>query len=571
MIFLQKFNISKDVFRQFPLVLVFGILSALLSLYLNHFDRFLQTELLFKIFYFFVNSMVFSASLSLFFEKQNFSVLKKSVIYLVTFGLIGIVFLYGDTYSYVFMGFCSFLTLIFAKFLFKSSLNESFLFFTNNLLKILFYTFVLIPIVLLGGVVLIVASIEYLFGINLVWVIADISSVLFFIILPIYFISSVYKMNDFKPKMFDFGKFSSVFIQYVLVGLLSVYLVVLYVYFAKITIFFELPKGGLSWMILIFSSFVILVKIFLLGVQNKHKLALFFDKYAFAFLLVPIVFLDIAIFRRIYDYGLTEFRIILALIDIWLTLIVAFYFMRKNLHFKYIFMSLCISFFVFSMPFINLEKIAANSQIERFKKILIKNKILQNGEIVYQKNIPSEIRTQIDDLSKYLADNAYAVAKLKKLIGNDIDSSKDLMTAINVQSLKKEQDFKIFSSFDYTIADNVKDYDYFYKHANTRHYEDLSIHYANNKEVKFGAKGMNAFLHFENTQTMSYDIALVIENLKEHNMTKIDKDTIKYTTITKENENIRVKLQILSIVTKKVDNNSSIDDIEANIFIKELK
>lgn len=574
--FLQKFDISKDVFKRFPLVLVFGVLATIVGLILNHkysypFSYF-DTEPLEKIFYFSISSMVLSIALPLFFEAKKLSIVAQIIIYFVFFVLVGINVYYCNLYSSVFLGLALFLSLTIAKFLFKSSSNESFLFFNNKLLKAFLYGYIVVPLILSIGAVLIAVSITYLFDSKVLYnILDDLSFILYLTILPVFLISHIPKQIDYKLNSLEFGKFSSVLIQYVLVGLLSVYLVVLYIYFAKIIIFFELPKGGLSWMILIFSSFVIMVKIFLLGVRNKHKLALLFDKYAFAFLAIPIVFLDIAIFRRIYEYGLTEFRIILVFIDIWLSLVVVFYLLNKKLHFKYIFISLFIGFFILSQPFINLEKIAANSQVERFKKILIDNKILQNGKIVYQKNIPDKARAQIDDLSKYLVDNSYAIAKLKNIISNDISSSEDLITTIKVQSLKKEQNFKIFSSINSTVANSVKGYDYFYGYATASSHSYTLIQYANDKEVKFDTKGMSAFLHFDNAQTMSYNLAFVIKTLKENNVTKIDKDTIKFTTITKENKNIRVKLQILKLITKKVDNNSSIDDIMANIYLKELK
>ena len=100
------------------------------------------------------------------------------------------------------------------------------------------------------------------------------------------------------------------FTQFVLIPLLLIYVTILYFYAGKILINWELPRGWVSYLILIFSLFGLLSFLLVHPIaQKKENLWIYSFNRWFYFVLIPLIgLLFWAILYRINLYGITHGR-----------------------------------------------------------------------------------------------------------------------------------------------------------------------------------------------------------------------------------------------------------------------
>ncbi|TXB64240.1 DUF4153 domain-containing protein [Vicingus serpentipes] len=179
-----------------------------------------------------------------------------------------------------------------------------------------------------------------------------------------------------------------VFSQYILLPLLVLYLVILYLYGAKIIALWDWPKGVVSWLIIAVA--VLGIFAFLLihpfGQKEENSWIKKFSK-AYYFILLPLVImLFIAISMRLADYGVTINRYIVLLLGVWLTIVCFYFIMGKN-NIKFIPISLCVMMLLMSFGPWSMFNVSENSQAERLKTILTENGILKDGKVVNEQTI----------------------------------------------------------------------------------------------------------------------------------------------------------------------------------------
>ncbi|MEP2023929.1 MAG: DUF4153 domain-containing protein [Reichenbachiella sp.] len=180
----------------------------------------------------------------------------------------------------------------------------------------------------------------------------------------------------------DYPKGLKVFAQYVLLPLLVLYLLILYAYGTKIILFWDWPKGIVSYLISCVSVLGILtVLLFYPYGELKENAWIKKSSKVFYSLLYPlIILLFFAIAMRIADYGLTINRYVIVLLGIWLTL-VATYFTIGRTNIKFIPMSLAITLGLMSFGPWGMFTMSEKSQVNRLNTILKDHDLIKNGKI----------------------------------------------------------------------------------------------------------------------------------------------------------------------------------------------
>ena len=216
-------------------------------------------------------------------------------------------------------------------------------------------------------------AIEKLFNIDFsnIEIYADLFILIAIVFHPLYFLSK-YKTReelryDFKP-----NAFIKTFSSKILLGTVLLYAVILLVYFAKIIITRDWPSGWVSNLILSFSIMGILcygINKYLFGKPAEGVIALF-KKWFFPFLFICCIFLSIAIYLRVSEYGITEPRYMVICSAIWIFLIALYFIISKRKDLRYLFVSLiAFLFLMFFAPF-NLFETSAKSQAKRLSELL---------------------------------------------------------------------------------------------------------------------------------------------------------------------------------------------------------
>lgn len=179
---------------------------------------------------------------------------------------------------------------------------------------------VLIGLLLWGGLSQLLASLNWLFHIELGWKWYCITCVLLGCYLPaLLFLGRIpggAEKHDREPLR---SGFLAGVVRYLFLPLEALYIAVLYVYALQILVRWELPYGQVSWLII--ASMVGLVGIEFGLYPTRHADNRRFDHAVARLLpliLMPLLLLmTVGIVRRFSDYGITIARLYLATLNVW--------------------------------------------------------------------------------------------------------------------------------------------------------------------------------------------------------------------------------------------------------------
>lgn len=280
--------------------------------------------------------------------------------------------------------------------------------------------------VLFGGLALALLAIQNLFDVKVkdefyfdLWlIIAGVFNTWFFL-------SGVPKDILGLERTTDYPKGLKVFTIYVLIPLITVYLVILYAYVGKILITSNWPVGWVAYLVLAFSIFGILsfLLVYPLRNDNDNPWVKFYSRL-FYFLLVPlIIMLYISIFKRVDEYGITVARYYVMLLAVWLTFIAAYNIFTGGKRIRVIPLSLCLIGLFSTFGSWGAFAVAHNSQINELTALLESNHVLVNGIVDASSthDVKPEDYDRIESIVGYI-EEFHGHKELQSFFVQDIDS-----------------------------------------------------------------------------------------------------------------------------------------------------
>jgi hypothetical protein len=364
----------------------------------------------------------------------------------------------------------------FSGFLPKKYNQEEFWEFNKQLfLRIL--TSGLYSVVLYCGLALAILAIEKLFNFDFY---NNIYLYIFFIIFgifnTIFFLNGVPEIdNEEIPLQLNYPKGLKNFTQYVLLPLISLYLIILICYETKILVTLSLPVGWVSYLVLAFAIIGILSFLLVhpIADENGNLWMRTFNRW-FYFLLIPLLILLFwAILYRINLYGFTHERYYVLLLSIWLTVVVGYFLIQKQPKIKFIPISLCLAGLFSIVGPQSANSISKYSQLSRFESYIQKSD---------NKKLTFEQEQELSSIVYFLEDNygveimiPYTKTKLEALLKkNKHPSSYDIMESLGFK-YRSEYDRKddLNDSFQYNYyenddntIDNIHGYDFIFTLSN---------------------------------------------------------------------------------------------------------
>ncbi len=297
-----------------------------------------------------------------------------------------------------FLMFISAAVLVFLAPFFCRGKANAFWQFAISLIVRFFQTLVYFGILFLG-IALLIESVDYMFQLNID---GEYFGDAWFIIVGIF--ASIYGLSGVPAnyKSLDqttaYPKFLRVLTEYFLVPLVSLYLIVLYAYSAKILFTLTWPLGGVAAWIMGFSAVGVLTYFFVYSIKEKFLgYVEFYKKWFFVSLLPLLLVLALSIGIRIQSYAVTQDRYFVAVFGIWATVIAAFYLISRSKNLKFMASSLFVILLLTMYGPQSVFELPRASQMARLETILLKNGILIDGKVV-----------KIDD-SKLSQDDGYAI------------------------------------------------------------------------------------------------------------------------------------------------------------------
>jgi len=360
----------------------------------------------------------------------------------------------------------------FAGFLPRTYNQEEFWEFNKQLfLRIL--TAGLYSIVLYCGLALAVLAIDQLFKVEFY---NDIYLHIFLVIAGIFntvfFLSGVPETNNEQiPLVLNYPKGLKNFTQYILLPLISLYLVILICYEIKILVTLSLPVGWVSYLVLVFAIFGILSFLLVhpIATETNNLWMRTFNRW-FYYLLIPLLgLLFWAILYRVNLYGFTHERYYVLLLSIWLTIVVAYFLIQKNPKIKFIPISLCIGGLLSIAGPQSAHSISKNSQLSRFESYM---------QPAAQKKLTFGQQKDLSSIVSFLQDNygievmvPYAKTKLEALLKKEKSPNDyDIMEALGYEYKSPYSRFEDKNTNIYYFyyendesVENIHDYDLSFK------------------------------------------------------------------------------------------------------------
>lgn len=315
--------------------------------------------------------------------------------------------------------------------------------------------------VLMGGLSLALVSLDQLFELKIKEEIFQYLAVFCFaLFMPSYFMSQISeKETSSVPSTVSYPDIFKILGLYILLPILSIYILILYGYLVKIIATWELPNGWVSWLVSIlgfigFFTIIILYPLVTFRLSKREasedktnedktnnvsltkplsRAADLFVRYFPIIFLPLLILMFVGIQRRISDYGITINRLLILLLNLWFIGISIYLFISRSRQPKWIFISFaCIAFLAAVGPWsvINLTK---HSLTKEFSRLLTEANWTNSTDNKI-KPLSAEKQVRLTDVTYYLQ-RTYGKESLQPMIsslGSDSDA-KDILKALNIK------------------------------------------------------------------------------------------------------------------------------------------
>jgi hypothetical protein len=393
----------------------------------------------------------------------------------------------------------------------------------------------------------------------------------------------------------DYPKGLKIFTQYVLLPMITVYLVILYTYMFKIIGTHQWPYGWVSYLVLAFATAGILSLLLIHPIKNdaQNKWIPGFNRFYYLAICPLIVLLFLAIERRIGDYGITEERYIVLSLACWLAFITIYFLISKKKNIKAIPVSLCLITLLISFGPWGAFSVSFRSQSNRLKQFLSSNNMLSEDQkiIPAKANLHKGDASQIKSIVEYLV-NAHGYKSLQPWFSQNIDSmmknktrttsyytyiqSEQLLNFMqldkydSIHNAEQETYFRIYSSKENTITP-LSGYEYFvneYEIDNNSNDTLLNTYTMGGLSLKmlFSRNSGKLSLNLGSDSAVTFDINALVKSIKNDSS-----DANVYLpqiglTITGENKDFSSKIIIEAVEGNSTKNKIEVTRLTADIL-----
>lgn len=273
-----------------------------------------------------------------------------------------------------------------------------------------FVTACAIGLIMSGGISLLVFSLHKLFDwtIDPKWYF-DITVVCNILLAIFLFLGQLPKGTAKHDRTPLSKSFLNTVIHYLFIPLLSGYLIVLYIYAARILIKWELPIGWVSWLVTTLMAGCIAIEFGLYPTRmaSSRKADDRIARYLPVMILPLLILMTVGIARRLNDYGITIHRLYLLTFNVWCYMVCLGLFITKAKRINWIPISFAVIFLLTSVLPVNYSSITRNMLRNDIKKEIKQSASyelpLSNEEYkTWIRTLPNKKACFINDKIEYL-------------------------------------------------------------------------------------------------------------------------------------------------------------------------
>ncbi|KPU45435.1 hypothetical protein OXPF_06680 [Oxobacter pfennigii] len=557
--------------KRFPVPIIFSAATMVMLIYMNETRPPYQSELrelLTRITMIFALGIPLSLSIKVYLERSSKSIFNLIAYYaggalllvLYYFFLLKDVEMVSIT-RYIAVSLALYLGFLYIPYMLKKEQFEMYIIriFTG------FFTTVIYSIVLYLGLAAILFTVDKLLGIHIqgelyyyTWLFVV------FIFSPSYFLAGIPEReveipNESYPKLFR------ILILYIVMPLLTVYTTILYIYFVKIIVTRQWPVGLVSHLVLWYSAIVVIVIFFITPIKNVSKWAERFIVFAPKIILPILIMMFVSMGIRVNAYGLTENRYFVIMLGLWAAGVMLYFSFIKTKRNIIVLLSLSIIAVISVFGPLSSYSLSKASQNKRFEKILIRNNMLNYGQITAApSNISYEDKNELSRILDYFDENhslidvkylpeGFKTADMNKVFGFEYEGEKPISPEGYFYLSRSQTE----AGVDISGYDQMFDSRYLYNSGlNTDYPFKLSYDYATSvlkisKDDKIVyQKELNTFAQgFAGKYFISKDNQVPPEEM----------------TLVEENENVKVKIIFISL-SGKTDINTGYTVVNSTEF-----
>ncbi len=428
-------------FERFPLAIVAAVVGSVTFCLMIHLDcaKSDVMERYMRVLMTCHSGMLLFISVSFFSERMKLSWIQNSWLQALAVALVLLYFLllpaHLHTSVYIRFGLYTiglFLLISFAPFMIVGGVSGFWHF--NKAMLLRFLTAVIYSFVLYVGVSIGLLAVDKLFNAHIdSKVYLDLWVVIAGIFNTWFFLAGLPSNFDELEVSTAYPKGLKIFTQYILLPLVSLYLLILYSYEIKILFTSRWPEGWVVYLVIYFSISGILSLLLVWPIRNdegQHWIKNF-TRFFYLALFPLIVLLILAIYKRISQYGITEFRYFVLLLALWLIFIASYFLISKAKNIKLIPVSLCLIAFCSSFGPWGAFNVSKFSQLKHMESILIKNKMLDSkNHYISGKEIKWKDHFELSSVVQYLVEmhgfkamQPYLRSNLDSLLKNELSHS----------------------------------------------------------------------------------------------------------------------------------------------------
>ncbi len=319
-------------------------------------------------------------------------------------------------------------------------------------------------IVLFLGIMAIYTALTSLFDVKIAEEIYISTFIIVFLPFNVGILLSNYPRFRDSFQNYEVSKTFKILISYIIIPIFVIYGVILYLYFGKMFIEREMPRGIITNLVLWYGLLSVAL-LFLCNIIKDSPTTDLFKKYFPVAMLPVLSIMFISIFIRINEYGITENRYFVLMAGIFVTLAMIYYIVYKNNSNITVPILFSAVVFISTIGPLSAYNVSALSQSQRLKNAFERNDILNGTQIVANANTSEEDKRIIDETVKYLslrhrpyesqylpADFIYNDENFNKLFGfNPMYTTYDA----TIETTNESNDYH----FDFNSAMITKDYD----------------------------------------------------------------------------------------------------------------
>ncbi len=272
----------------------------------------------------------------------------------------------------------------------------------------------LYSLVMYIGLAAILFTVDNLLGISIDYKIyADISIIIASMFAPTFFLGDIIYCAE-ETNNFSFTSISKVLFAYIVMPLVLAYTAILYAYFVKQVIIWQMPKNMIVHLVLWYAIIAILTLFFSSEYRQEYIVTRFFQHFMPWLMVLPLTMLFFSLYLRISSYGFTTQRYFVLALSIWVVVATVYLIIVKHRAYQYIAIGAIIVMMVSMYGPLNAFSVSKHSQLTRFENFLIEKQMLVNGKIVARQDLSIEDKSKIVDFIRYF-DNEHALSDVPYL------------------------------------------------------------------------------------------------------------------------------------------------------------